>query len=60
MYEMGTGFSTHKGEKGCIQGFNGKSEGRKTQIRSKRRWKDNIRMDHRETGRVGMDWIHLA
>jgi hypothetical protein len=24
------------------------------------RWEDNIKMDHRETERGGMDWTHLA
>jgi hypothetical protein len=28
--------------------------------RSRRRWVDNIKMDHREIGWDGMDWIHLA
>jgi hypothetical protein len=26
----------------------------------RRRWEDNIRMDLREIGREGVDWIHLA
>jgi len=26
---------------------------------SRRRWEDNIRMDLREVGWEGMDWIHL-
>jgi hypothetical protein len=25
-----------------------------------RRWEDNIRMDHRESGWGGVDWIQLA
>jgi hypothetical protein len=25
-----------------------------------RQWEDNIKMDHREIGWGGMDWIHLA
>jgi hypothetical protein len=28
--------------------------------RPKRRWDDNIRMDLREIGWEGVDWIHLA
>jgi hypothetical protein len=28
--------------------------------RPRRRWEDNIRMDHREIGWGGMDWIDLA
>jgi hypothetical protein len=26
----------------------------------KTRWEDNIKVDHRETGYGGMDWINLA
>jgi hypothetical protein len=28
--------------------------------RPRRRWEDNIKMDLRERGCGGMDWIHLA
>jgi hypothetical protein len=28
--------------------------------RPRRRWEDNIKMDLREVGWVGMDWIDLA
>jgi len=28
--------------------------------RPRRRWKDNIKMDHQEVGCGGMDWIELA
>jgi len=28
--------------------------------RPRHRWEDNIRLDLRETGWEGMDWIHLA
>jgi hypothetical protein len=28
--------------------------------RPKRRWEDNIRMDLRETGWEGVDWVRLA
>jgi hypothetical protein len=28
--------------------------------RPRGRWKDNIRMDLRERGREGVDWMHLA
>jgi hypothetical protein len=28
--------------------------------RPRRRWEDNIKMNLRETGWEGMDWIHLA
>jgi hypothetical protein len=38
----------------------GKLEGKRPLGRPTRRWEDNIRMDLRETGWGGMDWIDLA
>jgi hypothetical protein len=38
----------------------GKSEGKRQLGRHKRRWEGNIRMDLREIGSEGMDWIHLV
>jgi hypothetical protein len=38
----------------------GKSEGKRSLGRPIRRWEDNIKMDHRETGWGGMVWIDLA
>jgi hypothetical protein len=38
----------------------GKPEGKRPLGRPRRRWKDNIRMDLREIGWGGMDWIDLA
>jgi transcription termination factor 2 len=37
----------------------GKQEGKRPLRRFRRRWEDNIRMDLRETGWGGMDWIDL-
>jgi hypothetical protein len=37
-----------------------KNEGNRPLGRPKRRWEDNIKMDLRERGWGGMDWIHLA
>jgi hypothetical protein len=37
----------------------GKSERKRPLRISRRRWEDNIRMDLREVGWEGMDWIHL-
>ena len=28
--------------------------------KSRHRWEDNIKMNFKEVGRGGMDWIHLA
>jgi hypothetical protein len=38
----------------------GKPEGKKPLGRPRRRWEDNIRMDLREIGLSGMDWIDMA
>jgi hypothetical protein len=38
----------------------GKPEGKRPLGRPRRRWVDNIKMDLREVGWNGMDWIDLA
>jgi hypothetical protein len=38
----------------------GKPEGKRPLGRPRRRWEDNIRIDLREIGWGGMDWIDLA
>jgi hypothetical protein len=38
----------------------GKSEGKRPLGRPRRRWEDGIRMDLRETGLRGVDWVRLA
>jgi hypothetical protein len=38
----------------------GKPEGKRPLGRPRRRWEDGIRMDLREIGLGGMDWIRLA
>jgi len=38
----------------------GKPEGKRLLGRPRRRWEDNIKMDLREVGCEGMDWIELA
>jgi len=38
----------------------GKHEGRRPLWRPRHRWEDNIKMDIREVGCLGMDWIELA
>jgi len=38
----------------------GKPEGKRPFGRSRRRWKDNIKMDLQEVGCGGMDWIDEA
>ena len=38
----------------------GKPKGKRPLGKPRRRWKDNIKMDHQEVGSGGMDWIELA
>jgi hypothetical protein len=38
----------------------GRPEGKKPLGRPRRRWEDNIKMDLRETGIDGANWIRLA
>jgi hypothetical protein len=38
----------------------GKTEGKRQLGRPRRRWVDNIKMDLREIGWDGMDWIDVA
>jgi hypothetical protein len=38
----------------------GKPEGKRPLRRPRRRWLDNIKIDLRETGWDGMDWIDVA
>jgi hypothetical protein len=38
----------------------GKPEGKRLLGRQRRRWVDNIKMDLRETGWGGINWIDLA
>jgi hypothetical protein len=38
----------------------GKPEGKRPLRRPRHRWEDNIRMDVREIGWEGVDWMHLT
>jgi len=38
----------------------GKPEGKKALRKHRRRWEDNIKIDLREVGYGGVDWIELA
>jgi hypothetical protein len=46
--------------RGAYRDLVGKPEGRRPLGRPKRRWEDNIKMDLREVGWEGADWIDLA
>jgi hypothetical protein len=43
-----------------MQGLVGKPEGKGPLARPMRRWEGNIKMDLRDLGCRGMNWIHLA
>jgi hypothetical protein len=44
----------------CLFHMMEKPEGKRPVGRPRRRWVHNIKMDLRETGWDGMDWIHLV
>ena len=46
--------------KGAYRILVGKPEGRRPLGRTRRRWQDSIKMDLRDVGWGGMDWIDLA
>jgi hypothetical protein len=46
--------------RGAYRALVGKPEGRRPLGRPRHRWEDNIKMDLREVGWGGMDWINLA
>jgi hypothetical protein len=46
--------------RGAYRALVGKPEGRRLLGRPRRRWEDNIKMDLREVGWGGMDWVDLA
>jgi hypothetical protein len=55
-----TGHVARMGERrGVYSVLVGKPEGKRPLGRPRRRWEDNIKMDLREVGSGGMDWIDL-
>jgi hypothetical protein len=46
--------------RGAYRALVGKPEGRRPLGRPRHRWEDNIKMNLREVGCGGMDWINLA
>jgi hypothetical protein len=56
-----TGHVARMGEsRGVYRGLVGQPEGNRQLGRPRRRWEDNIKMDLREVGCEGRDWIDLA
>jgi hypothetical protein len=58
--EMGGACSTNGGKKNVYGILVGKPEGKRPLGRPRRRWVDNIKMDLREIGWDGVDWIYMA
>jgi hypothetical protein len=58
--EMSGECSAHRGHKKCLKILIGKPEGMKPLGRLRCSLEDNIKMDLREIGCKGVDWIHLA
>jgi hypothetical protein len=57
---MGRICSTHGAKRNACRVLVGKSGGKRPLGRPRHRWEDNIKVDLREIGWGGMDWIHLA
>jgi hypothetical protein len=57
---MGRACSTNGEKRNACRILVGKPEGKSPLGRSRRRWEDNIKLDLREIGWGGMDWIDLA
>jgi hypothetical protein len=58
--EMGRACSTNGESRNAYRILVGKPEGKRPLGRPRRMWVDNIKMDLREIGWDGMDWIDLA
>jgi hypothetical protein len=58
--EMGGACSVYGERRGVYRVLVGKSEGKRTLGRPRRRWEDNIKMDLQEVRCGVMDWIELA
>jgi hypothetical protein len=52
---MNTTLLTH-----CLQGFGWETRRQETAGRPRSRWEDNIKMDLRDVGIDGANWIQLA
>jgi hypothetical protein len=58
--EMGRVCTMNGDKRNGYRILEGKSEGRRPLRRPRRRWEDNIRIDLRDIGWGGMDWIDVA
>jgi hypothetical protein len=60
LFEMGRACSTNGERRNVYRILVGNPEGRRSLGRPRRRWVDNIKMDLKEVGWDGRDWIDLA
>jgi hypothetical protein len=58
--EMGRSCSTNGRKRGIYMGYWLETRRKEPLGRQRRRWMDNIKMDLREMGWCGMDWIDLV
>jgi hypothetical protein len=58
--EVGGTCGTHRRGEESVQVLVGKPEGKRPLRRPRRRWEDGMRLDLREIGLGGVDWIRLA
>jgi hypothetical protein len=56
---MGRACSVNGEKRNAFNILVGKPDGKRPQGRSRRRWEDRIKMDLREIGWGGLDWIDL-
>jgi hypothetical protein len=57
---MGRACSTNGANRNRFRILVGKPDGKRPLEKPRRRWVDDIKMDFREIGWDGMDWINLA
>jgi hypothetical protein len=57
---MGRARSANREKRIAYRILVGKPDGKRPLERLRRKWVDNIKMDHRGTGWYDMDWIDLA
>jgi hypothetical protein len=58
--EVGGTCGTHGGWVRCLQGFVGRPKSKRPVGRPRRMWEDNIKLDLREIGIDGANWIQMA
>jgi hypothetical protein len=57
---VGGTWGSHGGSGRCLGGLVGRPEGKRPLGRPRRGWEDNIKLDLRQIGIYGANWIQLA